>query len=164
MEYSDPHNVNIMFKQLIEELSIPLLSSENFNYTFNFIKNELKPLYENNNDVKSSIEYLNEFIQELNKNNDETNDNKLNGLTLIVDKYLCVTPENKNHIESNYAIIQYIMQACFNQILQQLFCIINKRNMDSNDIDNALNLFKDIFKDAINGAKGYKMSEKIIEY
>lgn len=161
MEYSDPNSVNLIFKQIIEELSAPLLTSENFNHTFDFIKRDLKSLYETNIDFQNAIEYFNKMVEELNTNINASD--KLHGLTLIVDNYLCVTAENKQYIESNYAIIQYIMQACFNQILQQLFKIVNKRDMDLNDFDYALNLFKDTFSDAIKGVKGYKMTEKFIE-
>ena len=161
MEYYDPSSVNLIFKEIIEELSTPLLTFENFSHTFNFIKNDLKLLYESNDDIKNAIGYFDNMIQELNAN--ESASDKIYGLTLIVDKYLCVTTTNKDFIESSYAIVQYIMQACFNQILQQLFRVIHKKNMEFDDIENALNLFKDTFKDIISSAKSYKMTEKIIE-
>jgi hypothetical protein len=155
------NDVNVIFKEIIQELSNPIIEYDDLNNVFKFISNDLKPLYENNNDISMAIKYFNDMMIELNAN--ETSREKLYELTLIVDKYLCVTPENKNYIESKYAIIQYMMQACFNQILQQLFKINNKKNMDINDIDDAINLFKNTFSDIMEKAKGYKISDKFIE-
>ena len=161
MEQLNPNDVNLIFKQLTEELSAPLLTLENFNHTINFIKCDLKPLYEFNDDVKNSIQFCSDMANEINAN--ETSQEKLFGLTLIVDKYFCVNENNKIHLESKYAIVQYIIQACFNQILQQLFRIIHKRNMDTNDIEDALNLFKDTFSDIFKNVKGYGLCEKLVD-
>ena len=161
MEQLNPNDVNLIFKQLTEELSAPLLTLENFNHTINFINNDLRPLYEFNDDIRQSIHYFCDMANEINTN--ETSEEKIFGLTLIVDKYLCVKNNNKIYIESKYAIVQYIIQACFNQILQQLFRTIHKKNMDTNDIEDALNLFKDTFGDIIASANGYKLCEKLVD-
>lgn len=160
MEQLNSNDINLIFKQLIEELSAPLLTLENFNHTINFINNDLKPLYESIDDIKQSIHYFCNMANEINAN--ESSEEKIFGLTLIVNKYLCVNDNNKIYIESKYAIVQYIIQACFNQILQQLFRTIHKKNMDTNDIDDALNLFKNTFGDIITSACGYELCEKLV--
>jgi hypothetical protein len=160
---SNPNDVNIIFNNILKELSDPIIEFDDLNHIFQFITNDLKPLYENNETIQLSIKYFNDMINELNTINSSQDQEKLFLLTLIVDKYLCVTENNKSYIESQYTIIQYMMQACFNQVLQQLYRIVNKRNMDINDIDDALNLFKETFNDIMHKIKGYQMSEKKID-
>ena len=44
MEYYDPSSVNLIFKEIIEELSTPLLTFENFSHTFKYFGSTEKDL------------------------------------------------------------------------------------------------------------------------
>lgn len=157
IDCNDPNSVNIIFMSLLGELSNPLLSIEEFEQTFNFIKNQLRPLYENNEDVIKSINYFDDMVKEIISN--ELNEDMAYGVTLIANKYLYVDENSKCNLESKYVVVQHIMQACFNQLLQQLFRYVNKKPMDENDIDNSIELFKLTVGDIISKTKKAEMRE-----
>jgi hypothetical protein len=176
----DSSSISVIFKQILSNLNDPLLTSDNLQTIFHFIINDLKDLYEENDTVKSGIQYFNNMLNEIvsldsvenNYNlvvDEDTNkvviddsienlDNqKLYNLVLIVDKYLCLTENNKNYIESEYIIIQHLMKSCFHQLLQKMYIIIKHTDMTIDNYDDAINVFKDSIGDIIVRAKNLKM-------
>jgi hypothetical protein len=167
---SDPNCVNLIFKDILTELSNPIIHIDDLENTFNFIINDLNPLYENQDDVKTSIEYVVDIFSAINtiansinqselKNDDEFKKSIVCDLTVITDKYFTVTDTNKYILESKYIIIQNMIKACFYQILKILFLTLNDKDMDTDDIPNAIKLFNDFISDNISNINKSKIIE-----
>ena len=137
----DTNSINIVFNQIIAELSNPILDIDNLVSIISFIKNDLISLYENNKSVIDGITYFNNMIIEIVDNNNILNNNVPYGIVLIVDKYLVVNDDNLNILNSTFIIIQSIFKACVHQLWQQLFKFVNNRNVTIDDIVDANNLF-----------------------
>ena len=64
----------------------------------------------------------------------------------IVEKYLCLNDDNNKFIKSEYTILQFLARACFYQIIQIVYKITNKKDMNITDLDEALTYFKLLIK------------------
>jgi hypothetical protein len=167
---SDSNSVNLIFKDILTDLSNPIIELDDLKNTFNFIINDLKPLYENQNDVKLSIEYITDIFSAINivannfnqielENDDEFKKSVIYDLTEITDKFFTVTDNNKFILESKYIIVQSMIKACFYQILKLLYNTLQNTSMDTEDIPNAIKLFNDIIGDSISKIKNAKIIE-----
>jgi hypothetical protein len=152
------HNINIIFQQILNTLSDYTLDTQEFDKTIKFIKSELAELYKDEIEMVNGIDYYESMLKNIIENDiTKEDDDKIYGLTLICDQFLCINDKNKNYIQSKYLLIQCLMKSCIHQIWQRLFKISYQLDMQNipEHINLANKLFKEIIEDSIISVKGY---------
>ena len=142
----------ILFKHTLLELEYPLLSSDNLLAIFKFYLNQLKISLDNN--IIDAIIYYHIAFQEIlefDKINEK--EEQLFTLVKITDTFFTVTQKNVLFLQSTYTVVQAFMKAITHQIWQRVFKLFKNKEMQIENIDEAIKLHNDTVIDIIINAK-----------
>jgi len=155
----DPMSISLLFKDIIQVLSNPLIAANEVNDTICFMENQLISLYEQEIDIVNGIKYFKNMLDEINiydnryVNNltsDAVGDSeKLQDIVLIADKYLCIRDDNTNILKSKYIIVECIMKTMMHLLWQRVYELYNESSMTLNTVYHASELFNNTVGDVI---------------
>ena len=151
----DPVSISLLFKDIIQVLSNPLININEVGDTIRFMENDLFSLYGQEKDIVNSIEYFKNMLTEIivydeRYINDSPNDaEQLQDIVLITDKYLCIRNDNSDILKSKYVIVGCIMKTMMHLLWQRVYELYNETPMTFNTIYDASNLFNTTVGDVI---------------
>ena len=156
----DSFAVNLLLKDILSVLSNPLINIDEVKDTFQFIEKELFPLYQNEKNIVDALSYYNSMLNELFIFDERYNNNKVSvleeqiqDLTLISDKYLCITDINKDFLQSKFVIVEYITKTMIHLVWRRLYENYYEIPLTLDNIVKASELYKELIGDIISKLK-----------